>query len=835
MAPQKHATLLIFIFCMAAHALPAQKLIEAIYTPTPLKIDGELNEPIWGQSPGHTGFVERRPVPGNIATQKTLVKVLYNDTYLYIGAYLYESSTDSVLMQLTLRDGGKKNNNTLPFQEAIADWFGVVIDCYKEGRNAMGFAVAANGVQYDSKYLEGSIDHNWDAVWKSAVSFGQDSWRVEMAIPFSALRFPDNAEQIWNVNFVRVIRRAQKELWWNEISPEKEGFLNQFGTLRIARAIAPPIRLQAAPYLAYSIETLHDNSAVPANTSNQKLAGGLDIKYGLNEAFTLDASLVPNFGEAFSDKQVLNLAPFEIRFDDYRPFFTESLELFQKGGIFYTRRIGGTPLHYGDINSLLEEGETLKSNPSETPVYNAVKLSGRTSKGWGIGVLNAIVGKTSASVLNVADMTTRKVQTSPATNYNILVFDKSLANNSSVSLTNANTLRLGNDHNANTTALSYSINNKSRMFNAAGGLNLSQLYYKNGARPSLGHLFNMNLKKTGGNLTYGLEYKEVSSTYDPNDLGFISNNNVRDFNASIRYTNFRPKGTLSQYYVDVFIGYGRLYMPSKYSHNALQLKGNATFRSFAELGLWFFSSPFKRNNYFEPRADDNFETFLKIPQFAVGGFTFSSNRNKVLSIFVSGHTGKANEPGRMEYAWKIAPTIRANNRFKLEYALEQLNKFNDVGFTNYDAEGASIVGIRDWNTVTNTISFDHIFNDKNGLSARIRHYWSKVDINSYHGIGSEGELIASDYQNPENHLRFNSFTVDLVYQWNFAPGSNLVFVWKNNIGSRLASDKNSTFFEDLRFFGDAPLSNVFTMKMIYYLDYYTMASQNIKPEKKGRL
>jgi len=124
----------------------------------------------------------------------------------------------------------------------------------------------------------------------------------------------------------------------------------------------------------------------------------MDVKYGINQAFTLDMTLIPDFGQVQSDNQVLNLTPFEVKYNENRSFFTEGTELFGKGNLFYSRRIGGKPLHYYDVGNQLKPGETIARNPQGTRLINATKVSGRTSSGLGIGVFNAITNTQYATI-----------------------------------------------------------------------------------------------------------------------------------------------------------------------------------------------------------------------------------------------------------------------------------------------------------------------------------------------------------------------------------------------------------------------------------------------------
>jgi hypothetical protein len=197
------------------------------------------------------------------------------------------------------------------------------------------------------------------------------------------------------------------------------GFLTQEGIWKGVSHIKPPLRLQFSPY--FSVYANH----YPYNLPDQKnwtgqVNGGLDVKYGINQAFTLDATLIPDFGQVQSDNLVLNLTPFEVKYNEYRNFFTEGTELFSKGNLFYSRRIGGSPIHEYDVYNNLDSNETVIKNPTESKLINATKISGRTQNGLGIGFLNAITKPQYATIENTATKEERQELTDPLTNYNVL-------------------------------------------------------------------------------------------------------------------------------------------------------------------------------------------------------------------------------------------------------------------------------------------------------------------------------------------------------------------------------------------------------------------------------
>ncbi|HEY1006900.1 MAG TPA: DUF5916 domain-containing protein, partial [Sphingobacteriaceae bacterium] len=390
--------------------------LKAVRTDQPIRIDGMLNDPAWQSAGTATDFFELRPVPGRVEKpgQKTEVWVLYDDEAIYVAARMNDLSADSIARQVVPRD-----------QVGNADFIGVVFDTYNDKMNGNGFFVTAAGSQFDAKYSQtGNEDGNWNAVWFSHVQVDDKGWTAEFKIPYSALRFSTKDVQTWGVNFVRMRRKANQQTFWNNVDPKVSGFINQSGLLTNLENIQAPPRLSFSPYVSSYVNSYQKETS---NSFN----GGMDVKYGINDAFTLDMTLVPDFGQVQSDNQVLNLTPFEVRFNENRQFFTEGTELFSKGDLFYSRRIGSYPAYIRDISGELDssKNEVVHKSASESKLVNATKISGRTSNGLGVGIFNAVTKRMFAQVRDEAG-NEREIMNQPLTNYNILVLDQSLKNNS---------------------------------------------------------------------------------------------------------------------------------------------------------------------------------------------------------------------------------------------------------------------------------------------------------------------------------------------------------------------------------------------------------------------
>ena len=376
------------------------KVMTATKIADQIVIDGVLDEKTWKLTNSGSDFIQTEPTPGNASVFQTQVYFLYDNNAIYIGARMTDPEPQKILKELSIRD-----------QTGNTDNFSVFLDPFNSGLHGFIFLVTASGVQLESIVTNHEDDTNWNAVWESAVSQDSAGWYAEFRIPYSSIRFPSASVQTWNVQFGREIRRFRESSYWSYIDPNIAGWVQQSGKVTNIENIKTPVRLSLTPYISGYVNTTFDPQAVnDKSTSSTAYSAGLDLKYGINDAFTLDMTLIPDFGQVISDKKVLNLTPFEVFFEENRQFFTEGTELFNKGNIFYSRRVGGQPLHYNNLASKLHSGQKFLQNPETSQLINASKISGRTSKGTGIGFFNAIVDKAFAVVEN-QDGSTIQIQT----------------------------------------------------------------------------------------------------------------------------------------------------------------------------------------------------------------------------------------------------------------------------------------------------------------------------------------------------------------------------------------------------------------------------------------
>ncbi len=792
-----------FSFAQSQLEQVKQKHVTAVRVSKAPKIDGSLGEAVWKHAKGATEFIQNKPLPGKKETHKTEVKVLYDKQALYIGAFMHDVSADSIYKELGKRD-----------ELSNADFFKVILDTYNDQLNAFSFTVTSAGVQLDSRYSSAQEDTEedikWDAVWESASMLKGKNWIVEMKIPYAALRFSKDPTQTWGINFLRHIKRNNEDFYWNPVDPAIDGIVNQSGQINGINNVQSPLRLSMTPYISAYAANYSTRLDIPKQAS-YSLVGGMDIKYGISESFTLDIALVPDFGQVQSDNMVLNLSPFEVQYDENRPFFREGTELFNKGDFFYSRRIGGPPKEYSTVEDQLRQGEVLIENPAQSKMLNATKISGRTKKGLGIGVLNAITADMYASVRNEAGGE-RKILTQPLTNYTVIVLDQTLKNNSYVSFVNTNVLRKGSMYDANLTGTVFKFADKENKYAINGKAALSQRFDTMRSNANHGYTYTLEAGKISGNFQYSFKHHVESSRYNPNDLGILLNNNEITERATLKYEIFKPFWKFNNMTAELGSEYSQLQQPTNFQRFELfgSLKG--TLKNQVNIDTWFSIAPLQSYDFFEPRTWGR--VYIVPANFTLGGY-YASDERKDLYYDISLDYKKLRETERKSVNLTFNIRYRFNNHFSMNYTLNPENKYADIGFVK-SSEDAIFFGKRDVKTVSNTLSGSYIFTKSMSLTLRLRHYHSKAHYQQYSLLSQEGYLMNTEYS--DNHdTNFNAFNVDMVFSWLFAPGSEMRIVWKD---ASLIKEQEliGGYFNNLKTTLYTRQNNTISLKILYYLD-----------------
>jgi len=466
-------------------------------------------------------------------------------------------------------------------------------------------------------------------------------------------------------------------------------------------------------------------------------------------------------------------------------------------------------------------------------LYNATKVSGRTSSGTGLGFFNAVAGEEFATIKNVNTSETRRVQTNPLTNYNVLVVDQNLANNSVVSLMNTNVTRFGDDYDANTTGAFFNLKNKEQIYSVSGRFISSNKFFQDDTQS--GHSYNLSLAKIGGNWKGFLNYNVETDDFDTNDLGFLFSPNERSLAGNIGYTDFKPKNQkLQRWEVGITPSYTRLYKPNVFTDFAINFNGFVLWKSRNAIGAFGRLEPIETFDYFEPRTQD-FSKFYTFPtNWMIGGF-FSSDYRKTLAIDINLLNRRFNEPGRKYLEISIDPRIRVNDKLSFFLSTFYSKSNNETGFVNPTLSSSPIeglglgevmIGTRDRKIIQNSIRGQFIFNNKMSLSLRIRHYWDQVNYDKFGRLMDDGYLDNLSFDGNQNgeslyNKNVNFFNIDMNYIWRFAKGSDIIFNWKQSIANE-DKDFTSDYFNNLSGLFDAQQFNSVSLKIVYFLDYDTV-------------
>jgi hypothetical protein len=799
--------LLMLNIALAAQDTLRRKSAMAVRTNTAPRIDGKLEEDVWKIAPVIGGFIQNSPTENAPVSQPTEVWIAYDNTALYIGAFMHDPSPDSIMQQLGVRDG-----------YLAADQFRIVFDTYNTQQDAFDFSVYASGVQSDSRFS----DFNYNAVWNSEVAILPTGWSVEIAIPWSALRFPTDTNQIWGLQITRNFQRKQEFDQWALTPKDKPNPMQYWGTLAGLNNIISPLRLSMTPYATgiwQKDEAFGDG--VPAVSGTF----GADLKYGINESFTLDMTLLPDFSQVQSDNVVKNLGAFEVMFNEQRPFFTEGTDLFSLGDLLYSRRIGKRPTRYFSAQYQLDSNERLVSNPSRARLINASKISGRTNEGLGIGILNAYLDNTYAVIEDTITGKRRNFLTEPRSNYNIVVAQKQLKNSSSAYLINTNVIRNQGYNSANVTGAGFRLNNKKNTWRVSGDGALSNILSPIDSldgqfNSTMGYKYSVRLAKTSGKWQYSFDRRVFSKNYNANDLGITFQTNFASQSANLSYYIFNPvRRTL---FANYSIGTNYQYNIETGERNALSMYLNMyiQFKNFSSMFFGADWSPLDQRDYYEPRVDGHyFNVYSNVGCY--GGW--NSNSNNPFSYGFNIYTGttlRGTETiplnpwigGGLNFNW------RAGDRFKISFYPYSHNDFGDRGWVNIDAYDNIVFGRRIIRNLENSLEMSYVFKRDMSISLISRHYWSSAHYTSFYSLDEFGELVDYPTYTGYHDFSFNFFSVDVVYQWIFAPGSTLSIAWKQNIQAEDAiidyhygHNLNSTF--------RSPQFNQVSVRVLYFLDY----------------
>lgn len=408
-------------YCLLAQSIPASNtVIETKRYDTkktvgsPIKLDGIPNEEAWDAVAWGGDFTQFQPNEGKGPSQPTSFKILYDEKFLYVGFRCADAAPDSVVKRMSRRD------------EFPGDWVEINIDSYHDKRTAFSFSLSVSGVRGDEFISQNgnNWDTSWNPIWLGKTHLDSLGWTAEIRIPLSQLRYGNEAEKVWGLQVSRRLFRKEERSIWQYIPQNAGVWVSGFGELHGLTNVPAQKQVELAPYVVARTEKYQKQEGNPfATGADSKISAGLDGKVAVTSDLILDFTVNPDFGQVEADPSQVRIDGFQNFFEERRPFFVESRNIFdyqltgsEAGGdydsdlLFYSRRVGSSPHGYPS----LADGE-YASVPQNTAILGAAKFSGKTKKGWSIGVLESVTQRTMAQIDHEGDRRSEVVE--PLTSY----------------------------------------------------------------------------------------------------------------------------------------------------------------------------------------------------------------------------------------------------------------------------------------------------------------------------------------------------------------------------------------------------------------------------------
>jgi len=751
--------------------------IEAYYLDDQvITIDGVLDEDFWTNAETGWGFRQASPERFGDASVPTTFKVAYDDQAIYFAIASWEEDMDNVSSFLSRRD-----------EIESSDQVSIYIDPYHDYTTGYNFRVNPAGVQQDAYvYDNGRRDQDWNAVWESEVSMDERGWYVEMRIPFSAIRFKPEADMTWGLQVYRWLHGRGEDTGWVVWDREENGFVNRFGTLTGLQGVQNPRKLEVLPYVV----TKHTDPAAEgaADKWNHFQNMGADFKYGVTSNLTLNATIQPDFGQVEADPATLNLSPFETYFQEKRPFFVEGARFFKHPdfNLFYSRRIGT-----GDPNSRIRA---------------AGKLTGKIGGNFSLAVLAA-----TTDVAVPGKVHNPFVSGNRKSNYGLLRVGKEFDDGnyninfmgtatkrdkssfSDIGYFDGGAGRLLRDGYSG--GMDFEMNFDDRMYRLRGSVVGTMVDpFENQEDPTLsretkyGTGGRVEFKKTTGTWRGDLAGRWESDKLDPNDMGFLSAPDEKVIAASLSY-NYDADGADSPVnHLNIGLN---TYQSWLYAGNAgtdinTNLEAWSYGRSHRQSGGVHFSTWAQHRNFHQGWISLN-RSYEGNSSIGIGG---STDWRKPASLHVSFNYDHGDEGKR---GYRIYSRLRWNQSQHFSHSLglgwygsrngdqwlsNAANDGSQVGVTGIGGVDY-IFGKLDQDTFDITLRSNILFNRDQSLQIYLQPYLSYGDFSdaSWLAAADSYDLRPYDMDASQADFKFGAVNLNVVYRWEWRPGSTIFLVW----------------------------------------------------------
>jgi hypothetical protein len=821
-------------------------------SPGSITIDGRLDEAAWATAEAITSFTQFDPKEGEPATQRTDVRILIDGEAIYFGARMFESDPSKVRPRLARRD-----------EPVDGDVIAITLDSRHDHLSGYFFRVTAGGAVRDAVATQGGDDVNldltWDAVWEAKTSIDPQGWIAEIRIPLSQIPYNRVRDPVWGIQIER-FRWNEFEQTFFAFTPRREARgLQRYGHLVGLGDLPAPSRVELLPYVTTRGEYRIVDPDNPFRSGDDYFVNaGLDLKYRLTSNVTVNASFNPDFGQVEVDPAVVNLTQFETFFPERRPFFIEGRELFRFGQIrtynsfgfptvFFSRRIGREPQY--DIDASVEHADA----PTETTILGAAKITGKTTRGWSLGLLEAVTAEEDADFSSEVTRGTAVVE--PLTNYFVGRVGRELRRGNTVigAYASAVNRRLEDDVLASLLrreAYAGGIDVQQTWGNRTWALDASLLgsrvsgtresmlrtqaaparYYQrpdaesfrvDPERTSLsGVAGQIALTKLAGTHWLGnIAWQQTTPGFEVNDIGFQSNADRRALSTDLFYRETKAGKLFRNYVTGVF------------TNQTWNADGDIVFNqysAFAEFNFLNFSGISFRYDYIAPFLDDRRTRGGPLTRTLRGWVGqvgwFSDQRKRAFgNIFLSYHThesGFASTTVSTNINWSPSPTvwIVAGPQFFRGYTPAQFYFSELTGGPPETYGGRYIFAELEQREISMVARVNWTFSPTLSLQTFLQPLVSAGDFGQLKQLRAARTFDFDPVTGSadESDFNFRSLRGNAVLRWEYRPGSTLFLVWQQ-FRSGLEPFGEFRFGRDVRGVFETRPENVVAVKATYWL------------------
>ena len=855
---------------LAAQSIAVARLDGAIH------LDGLLDEPAWAGATPVTQFTQRDPDEGAPPTEQTEIRALLGGDALYVGARLHDREPSRIRALLTRRDATSES-----------DRFTVELDSRSDRLTAFVFEVNPRGVRRDGVLLpDGTVDYSPDPVWEAGVRQDGSGWSVEIRIPLSQLRF-NRGVDTWGVQFIRFIQRRGEEDVFAFVPKTEHASVSRFGRLTGLADLPASRHIELAPYVTGRGEYTHPGLGDPfRDGSDYYTTGGADLRLGVGGNLSLDATINPDFGQVEVDPAIVNLSANETFFDEKRPFFLEGSSLFSFAqvnahnlagfpDVFNSRRIGRTPQR-----NLDDDVPAYSDAPAVSRIPGAVKLTGKSAKGWSVALLDGVTQKESGRFVDSLGAR-HQVPLEPLSNYFVgrvrhespdgnraiggifTAVDRRLGDPTLAGLLRSSAYVGGVDFNRYWANQSWELDAfvtgslvRGDPAAIARTQRTSARYYQrpdaehfslDTTRPSLaGYNWVAAVTKLSGGWLGSLTLQDKSPGYETNDAGFEVYTNRRAVATDIGYATYRPGRLFRNYRADLFTTNEWDYDWNRITF-VIGLTQVARFRNFWQATL--------TTEFFPATSDDHLTR---------GGPLARGPAARQVNLQIDSDSRRRHTFSLLtEYFWQpegthiltLAPSVTLNPGSNLRIALTPSLVFNHLTAqyvqTETDPTAAATFGRRyvfaelrqtelsletrlDW-TFTPSLSLQlyaqpllsaNGFRDYKELRAPRTYDFAVYgqDQGSITPDGSGGFTVdpdgpgsAGSFAVADQSFNLRSLRANLVLRWEYRPGATLFLVWQQSRSNEADCVGDFDLGRDFRSLLTTPADNLLAVKLSYWL------------------